>query len=314
MKKFLSHIVIFLLVLFVLGYGLDFVITKGLHKYMGYETEVWNNLRSGKDSTNVVILGGCSAMHDINPIKLDSALGCNSYAYAMSNLTFPCHLFMWNEYQKYGNPKPKLIILCLDYGDMNFRDIKGDMENEQFLPLTDSKIARKFLLKYGGYKWSEIYLPCIRYFGHQQLIKNGLKQSLHYSRNLGRHRRIKGFIPLDIPYHSWNIGEEKVRVSMEPEIQQMYESFMQSTKRDSIPVLAIVTPLCYDLESHIVNRDEIYNYYDSIAKEEHFFVNCTGDEFAKDTANFESPNHLNAQAADVFTHRVIDIIRDFDLY
>ena len=158
MKQFVVKIVVFLGLLLILSTALDCIITKGLHQYTDYTTEVWNDLRDTSFPPDVIILGSCQALHDVNPNMLDSILGCNSYVLAMSNLTFPCHKFMWDMYKYYHTDKPKLIVLVLDYGDMSYRDIPTSQENMQFLPLADVALARKFLVTIGGYKYYDIYI------------------------------------------------------------------------------------------------------------------------------------------------------------
>ena len=137
MKQFVGKLVAFLAVVLVLSFALDVMITKGLHRHTDYTTEVWNDLRDASFSHDVIVLGSCQALHDINPYVLDSMLDCDSYVLAMSNLTFPCHDFMWRMYKHYRENMPRMILLVLDYGDLSFREISTSQENKQFLPLTD---------------------------------------------------------------------------------------------------------------------------------------------------------------------------------
>jgi len=162
MKKFLVTLFSFALLTFVLAMILDYMITTGLHHYTMYETEVWNDLRDPNVQPDVVVLGSCQAMYDYNPQILDSVLHCDSYVFAMSNLTFPYHDFMWKMYKKYhDNHLPKLIILSLDYGDLSNKNLTQNEENKQFLPLTYEYEARQLMYRGGGIRTMRFSCPYI---------------------------------------------------------------------------------------------------------------------------------------------------------
>ena len=162
MKKFIINLSLFLVVVGLFAVCLDYMITTGLHKRTDYVQEVWNDVLDSTVAPDVIVLGNCVAAHDHNPHILDSVLDVDSYVFAMSNLTFPYHNFMWNMLRRYHHKLPKLVIMALDYSDMSFREAKTNMENEQFLSLMYDREARHFLRKYGGYSFWDAYAPCYR--------------------------------------------------------------------------------------------------------------------------------------------------------
>ena len=316
MKNFLKTLALFLLVGIILAFCLDYAITKGLRKRTDYHQEVWNDVLNPEVNPDVLVLGSCAAHYDCNPKIMDSVLHCDSYVLSMSNLTFPCHNFMWTMYEKCHKQLPKVVVFLLDYGDMDFREVKGSQEETQFLSLTYHKEARDFLTQYGGYNFFEIYAPCYRYFGYHERIKYGLYNFIGVKRYKGHAQHYKGFIPLDKPYvfNSEWYGKENV-VPVQPEIAQMFENLLTDCKESGVQVVLAVAPLGHELEDIIVNRDEIYGFYESLADNYGFhYVSFSENEFSHDIHNFESPNHLNAQAADVFTIQLADYIKSIEIY
>lgn len=314
MKKFIYKLVGFITVSCILAIALDFVITRGLHRYTEYSTEVWNDLRDPFFDHDVLVLGSCQAMHDINPELLDSILGCDSYILAMSNLTFPCHRFMWNMYKYYHSKRPKMIVLILDYGDMAYREIPTSQENKQFLPLTDVALARKFLVQEGGYQKYEIYTPLYRYFGYHQMIKDGIKSFFYKGR--GDRERQKGFEALETAY-SFNPDwyQDGTIVPIEKDIVEMLNNFMDECKQSNIKLLIAVPPLGDELADLIANAADIYGTYDSISSKHACPIWCYPScEFTKDTTYFESPMHLNARGADIYTVELGEWIKSLNVY
>lgn len=314
MKQFVGKLVAFLAVVLVLSFALDVVITTGLHRHTDYTTEVWNDLRDASFNHDVIVLGSCQAMHDINPYVLDSMLDCDSYVLAMSNLTFPCHDFMWRMYMHYHENMPKMILLVLDYGDMSFREIPTSQENKQFLPLIDVALAREFLTSHGGYKKMEIYTPLYRYYGYHQMIKDGIRSWILPKKGQRVHQ--KGFIPLDKAYsfNKADYGTSNI-VPIENEIVVMLDGFIAECKDKGIKVVMVVPPLGDELADLIANSDDIYAVY----KEEAEKYSCPiwiypKGEYTADTSSFETPMHLNAQGAYSYTVELAKWIRSLNVY
>ena len=314
MKKFIYKLVGFIAVCCILAFALDIVITQGLHRYTEYSTEVWNDLRDPSFDHDVLVLGSCQAMHDINPVLLDSILGCDSYILAMSNLTFSCHRFMWNMYKYYHSKMPKMIVLVLDYGDMTYREIQTSQENKQFLPLTDVAMARDFLVQEGGYQNYEIYTPLYRYYGHHQMIKDGI-MAFFYCRN-GDRTRIKGYEPMETDYvFNKDLYQKGTIVPVESESVEMLNNFMDECKQSDIKLVVAVPPLGDELADLIANTSDIYGTYDSIASKHACPIWCyTSCEFTQDTTYFESPMHLNARGADIYTMELGEWIKSLNVY
>ena len=313
MKKFLINIGVFLVVVGAGAAALDYMITTGLHRRTDYVQEVWNDVFSPDVAPDLVVLGNCVAAHDHNPQILDSLLGVESYVFAMSNLTFPYHHFMWEMLKKYHPHLPKLVVMALDYSDMNYRDAKTNMENEQFLPLMYDKDARRFLRQYGGYSFWDAYIPCCRYFGHQKRIKYGIGNFLRIKKYAGTPDHYKGYIGLDESYNAhrdWYSDEFLQPV--EAGVVAMLDSFLLDCKKSGVEVLVVMPPIAYELSQRVKNEEQIYHLYDSLAQHYGFqSIRYTQPHWmSMDTNYFESPNHLNKTMAEVYTLDLARYIQD----
>lgn len=314
MKKFIYTLLIFVTITSGLAIGLDFVITKGLHYYTSYETEVWNDLRNPDIQPNVIILGSCQAMYDYNPHIFDSVLRCDSYVFAMSNLTFPYHNFMWKMYKKYNaNHLPKLIILSLDYGDLSKRNLLENEENKQFLPLTYEHEARQ-LMRRGGYSQHEILLPLYRYYGNHMMIKHGIIS--FFTHTGGKMDHNKGHIKLNSEYNSHSEWfEQPTSVEINNEIIEMLDSFVADCTKRNIKLLITIAPLGNDCANSITNIKDVYQvYYDISDKYDVPLFDYSECYLVDDIRNFESPFHLNGFAADEYTELVANEIKSRNIY
>lgn len=313
MKKFIINLGLFLVVVGLIAVCLDYMITIGLHKRTDYVQEVWNDVLDSTVTPDVIVLGNCVAVHDHNPRILDSVLGVDSYVFAMSNLTFPYHYFMWNMLRKYHRQLPKMVIMALDYSDMSFREAKTNMENEQFLSLMFDKEARHFLRQYGGYSFLDAYVPCYRYFGHKKRIKYGICNSLGIKKFSGKPDHFKGYIGLDDPYDAhreWFTGSYIQPI--ETEIISMFNSFLLDCRNNGVEVLVVMPPIVYELSDCVDNEEEVYHIYETLAKRHGFkSIRYVAPHWlSMDTMNFESPNHLNKQMSEVYTRDLADFIKN----
>ena len=313
MRKFLINCAFFVVVVGLLGLLLDWMITVGLHKRTDYVQEVWNDVIDPGVEPDLVVLGNCVAAHDHNPQILDSVLGVDSYVFAMSNLTFPYHAFMWKMLKKYHKSNPKMVVLALDYSDMCVREAKTNMENEQFLSLMHDRDARRFLLQYGGYNWLDAYVPCYRYFGHHKRIKYGICNYLGLKKYVGNHEHYKGYQGLENPYNAhreWLSSDFEQPI--EPEVVAMLDTFLMDCKKRNIEVLMVLPPIAYELSDRVINDDEVYHLYDSLAYAHGFTClhYVAPHWMSMDTNYFESPNHLNKQMSNCYTTDLAHYIAD----
>lgn len=314
MKKFLVNILLFIVVSLVCAMGLDYIITKGLHKHSDYLSEVWCDLMDTTQNYEVIILGSSEAIYDYCPLVIDSVLHTNSYAFGRGNLTFPAHLFTWNMYKKYhANKLPKLVILSLDYVDMCYRPVKTSLENEQFLPLFYEPLARDFLKQYGEYNLADMYIPCWRYYGHQQRIYFGISSFLGLGKTQPKWH-YKGYAYLTEPDGDNEPYTQQHTIDFQLEICQLMDTFLMDCKQHGVDVIVLASPTRKDLSSVVTNWNEIYDKYQQIAQQNAVpYMDYTHLYDDEEPSHFASPNHLLGWASISYSDTICQLIKQLKL-
>ena len=292
----------------ILSVALDYVITKGLSKFFDYDTEAMIDLRDSNVNPDFVILGSCQAICSYDPEVLDSILNTDSYVFGAYNLTLPTHLCMWEEYKLHHVKLPQYVLMTVDYSDLHFVPLKGTIIEKQFVPLVYDKPVRDYMLSDGGYNAFDVYCPLFRYFGYHQSIKNGVMGFLGLRH--GARERTKGqermpigyeFSRADVPDNNYIIVEQKLIERLSAWIKELQESGVK-------PIL-VTAPLGYELAEKIVNAEDAYRVYDSLAIQYHIpYLRYQDHPICRDTAMFNTPPHLNRLGAGEFSKMVADTL------
>lgn len=80
MKRFLCKLLIFSAILYVLAWGLDYVISKGLLKMEDYRFMPWNEMMKGNIDADIVIMGNSRGFSHFEPWTIDSICGMRTIA------------------------------------------------------------------------------------------------------------------------------------------------------------------------------------------------------------------------------------------
>lgn len=79
MKKFLIKTSVFLLILWGLAWGLDYVISKGLLQMEDYRFMSWNEMQQGNINADIVIMGNSRGFSHFEPWTIDSICDASTY-------------------------------------------------------------------------------------------------------------------------------------------------------------------------------------------------------------------------------------------
>lgn len=311
MKNFIIKIAAFLLLLLVLAFGLDIVITKGLQKYFEYDTEAMNDLRNPNINPEFVILGSCQAVCSYSPEVIDSALHTDSYIFGAYNLTLPAHLALWEEYKIYHTQLPSYVLMTVDYSDFHYAPLKTSIMEKQFIPLVyDESIRRYMMCEGGGYSWYDIYTPLYRYFGYHQTIKNGIMGFLGL--RFGKRERYKGHekMPIGYEFHRADVPEDNYIV-VEQELVNRLSAWIAELQESGVKPILVTAPLGYELAEIIKNAEDAYHVYDSLANKYNIpYLRFQDHPICRDTAMFNTPAHLNYMGAEEFTKLLTDSLTE----
>ena len=191
-------------------------------------------------------------------------------------------------------------------------DIRHQHESEQFFPLVYDKAMRKELRK-SGYGFLELNMPLYRFFGYQQVIKNGLMEALHvkhYSRP-----SYKGFLP---EKGQWN-GSELARMKPEQVVlseegKALFEDYLAQCRADSIQVVLVNSPLYAGAREKLLGYDDARVYFEQVAeKYDCLYLDYTDTPVCYDTTNFVVSVHLNARAAREFSETLMEDLKSLKI-
>lgn len=308
MKQFIGKLVAFMAVVLILSVALDYVITKGLSKYLEYDTEAMIDLRDSNVNPDFVILGSCQAICSYDPEVFDSILNADSYVFGAYNLTLPTHLCIWEEYKLHHSKLPQYVLLTVDYSDLHYAPLKETIIEKQFVPLVYDKPVRDYMLSDGGYIAFDIYCPLYRYFGYHQSIKNGILGFLGLrhgarQRNKGYERMLIGyeFSRADVPDDNY--------IVVESELIERISTWIKELQESGVKLILVTAPLGYELAEKIVNAEDAYRVYDSLANLYHIpYLRYQNHPICRDTAMFNTPAHLNYIGAAEFSKMVADTL------
>jgi hypothetical protein len=166
-------------------------------------------------------------------------------------------------------------------------------------------------LKKLGYGWSELNIPMFRYYGYQQVIKNGLMEFFHLKHYVTM-PAYKGHRPEEGPWNGTPLAEmDSQTISFTDDDLSLFDDYLQECKKDSIQVLLVYSPFYIKAKEKLTGFDDARTLFHEIAKKYDFhYLDYTVDfPISQDTSNFCISVHMNPQATKAFTQV---LCRDID--
>lgn len=308
MRKFLLKTLGFAALVLVLAFGLDWMICRGLLKMDDYRFQDYSAMIHGGMDNEILIMGNSRGKSHFDTHVIDSISQKHSFNLGIGGYPINAQLLKYQLYREH-NRKPDLIIQNTDYMTIQvMSNIRNQHESEQFFPLVYDKVMRDQLRK-NGYGFLELNMPLYRFFGYQQVIKNGLLEALHlkhYSRP-----SYKGFLP---EKGQWN-GSELARMKPEnvvlsEEGRSLLEDYLAQCRADSIQVVLVNSPLYAGAREKLLGYDDARVYFEQIAEKYGcLYLDYTDTPVCQDTSNFVVSVHLNARAAREFTETLLEDLK-----
>lgn len=306
MKKFLLRVLAFAFFVFLLAACLDWLICRGLLRMEDYRFQDYRAMLDGGMDNDIVIMGNSRGKSHFDTFVIDSMSHKNSFNIGIGGYPINVHLMKYQLYLEH-NRKPGVIIQNIDHMTLGVcYDLRHQHESEQFFPLVYDKEMRK-QLRGAGYGFLELNIPLYRFFGYQQIIKNGLLEALHLKHYEPR-PSYKGFLPEN---GRWNGSElkrmEPTPVTLSEEAKAMLESFLSRCDADSVQVVLVNSPLYAEAQAKLIGYDDARTYFKEVA--ERFgclYLDYTDTPVCRDTNNFCVSVHLNSRAARQFSETLLD--------
>ncbi len=312
MKKFLLKTLGFAVMVLVLAVGLDWLICRGLLKMDDYRFQDYSAMLKGGMDNDILIMGNSRGMSHFDTRVIDSLSQKQSFNLGIGGYPINAQLLKYRLYREH-NRKPAVIIQNIDYMTIRIMsDIRHQHESEQFFPLVYDKVMRKELRE-SGYGFLELNMPLYRFFGYQQVIKNGLMEALHvkhYSRP-----SYKGFLP---EKGQWN-GSELARMKPEQVVlseegKALFEDYLAQCRADSIQVVLVNSPLYAGAREKLLGYDDARVYFEQVAdKYGCLYLDYTDTPVCYDTTQFVVSVHLNERAAREFSETLMEDLKSLKI-
>ena len=307
MKHFLLRFFLFSAMVYVLGLGVDYAISKGLLEMEDSRFQSWNDILNGDVNADIIYLGNSRALHHFEPWTIDSICGKSSYNLGIGGHAIMIETMKYHCY-KLHNKKPKYLILQVDYYTIREGVAPKHHQSEQFLPLVYDYGMRDDL-KRVGYGFLDLYCPLYRYFGYQTVIKNGLLEFSgikHYVNNPSN----KGHIYEDGKWDGTDLyARKELYARMDPAGMHYFESFLNECDKDGVKVILVHSPTYIGATKKTIGLDLANVFFDSLAKKHNtVYLNYANNyPLCNDTLNFCKAIHMNKKG----THRFsVDFAND----
>lgn len=301
MKKFLTKIFICIAILYILAWSLDRVISKGLYKMEDYRFMPWHEMEIGQANADILIMGNSRGFSHFVPCLIDSITGLDTYCLGLGGYSITVELLKYRYYRLH-NKKPRFIIQQVDYSTIRNDSAPHNHQSEQFLPLIYDKDMHRELSSV-GYTILDLYCPLYRYWGYQQVIKNGILEFFG----------IKHYVidPSDQGHHyergDWNGTElakmDTLHATMDNFAKSVFESYIRECTDEGIKVILVNSPTYTGANKRTKGLAEVNKYFKSIAKRYNTeYLNYNEDyDLCNDTSNFCVSVHMNPEASRKFT-------------
>lgn len=313
MKKFLLKSLAFALLVFVLALGLDRLICRGLLKMDDYRFQDYRAMLEGGMDNDILIMGNSRGKSHFDTRVIDSLSQKHSFNIGIGGYPINAQLLKYQLYREH-NRKPDLIIQNVDYSTIRvMSDIRNQHESEQFFPLVYDKAMRK-QLRENGYGFGELNIPLYRFFGYQQVIKNGLLEALHLKHYSSR-PSYKGFLAEKGRWNGTELERMKPeQVNLSEDGKDLFEYYLAQCRADSIQVVLVNSPMYAEAQKKLIGYGDARAYFEKVAEEYGcLYLDYTDTPFCHDTGNFVVSVHLNARAAREFTETLMEDLKSLNL-
>ncbi|GHT53752.1 hypothetical protein AGMMS49982_17340 [Bacteroidia bacterium] len=310
MKQFLIKLSIYGILLVIGAFVLEFILEKGHRNYRTEGFSTWHDIFDSKMNTDAIILGNSRAWCHINPETLDSVLHINSYNLGMDWTPFGMQYVMFKVFEKY-NRKPNLVIQNVDFVTL-YRPVEN-INKSMFAPYIHEDLIKNELRKMGMSE-VELNIPLFQYPEYQPIMR-GLKGLISHSSD----DRYKGYQGKEVTWDGSalekKLSQDSLISIIEPEIVELFDSFLNECKEKEIQVILVFTPMYYKATEFTKDKEQLFNLCHSFAEKYNIpFLDYSHDPLCYDTVYFFNAQHLNKKGAELFSLKLANDIKEQNLY
>ena len=300
MKRFITKIVIFVVVAYLLALGFDYVISSGLANSLGHPHQAWREIRSGKYASDIVIMGTSRALEHYDPYIIDSITGLKSYNLGMGGYGINVELMKYRYYCHY-NTQPTYLIYDVDQLLLSIIKVPHQHQSEQFLPMFYDGAIRHDLMQC-GYTWIDAYIPMARYWGYQIHSKRGIFEYFglkHYC----DYPSYRGHMPDPDPWDASRLQFlDSIPSHVDDEAKTTFMNFVQECKENDVQLIFVTSPVYYTYVEMSPEWNQYIVWYDSIAQANDIpYLNYMDHPICKDSLSFNAGVHLTPAGTKVWS-------------
>ena len=300
MKQFFSKFGTFFLIVFVGAWIIDFALSYNLRHNENRMYASWNQIYNDTINYDLVINGPSRAWTQYSPLILDSILDVNSFNLGMDGSAINRQMIKYKKYCELHG-EPKYLIQNIDLGTMSYT---MGYEREQFFSyfFYDRDLLNEYD-QYENFSWGEKYVPCYRYLGYEDVMTEAIfhDNKKHFFEYLN-----KGYFSSDKEWDgSVLYAMDSVECAIDSNALSLFINFLQEEIDNGVKIIFVYAPIYIGAREKMVNEEEMFAMYDSIAKKFDIPILDYNDiPMCYDTTYFYNATHLNRMGAELFTTKL----------
>ena len=301
MRRFLTKLAITVAALFVLAYGLDWLITSNLRHSDARMFHTYNAILNDSLRCDALVMGSSRGQVQYSTRIIDSITGLDSYNLGVDGRCIDAEVTMYNFYRRHC-PKPRLIIQNIDWGTLQ---MSNGYEREQYLPyIRKDKQLFMEIKEREGFTWADRWLPLVRYAGRHEAVKEGLGLPA----KMARPQNIdKGFIATDKEWDGSTFRAiDTLGFTVNAAAAELFDRYLGQCRQEGIEVVMVYAPFYIGATEKMGSAaDSMFAFYRRLAdKYDCHILDYTHDSLSLDTLNFYNAGHLNRRGAELFSLRL----------
>ena len=301
MRRFLVKTSVVFVIMLIMMYLLDVIITNRLHHSDANMIKGMNECFFDSTNYEVVVVGSSRGLVQYNTRVLDSMLSVNSFNSSVNGRGMISQIIKYRIFEK-RHGKPKVIIQNIDCFEMG---VDNGFEREQYLPYFFDKELFEMVKERENFTVAERVVPLIRYAGYEQMIKEGLG----IPNKMEKSEMYKGYKPSITS--SWDgkglASIEEISFNNHPKAHALFDEYLMECRSKDIIIVFVYAPLYSGAQQKITPEglQEMYSTFESFSEIYDIPVLSWWDSpICSDTANFYNATHLNANGAKTFTEEL----------
>ncbi len=299
MRKFLTKIVLFCFIGYVILWPIDILYTKILKTQHIRDIDRWEMILNDRVDANVFILGSSRAMCHYKPLIIDSITHLNSYNFGQDGKTIESDVLLYSVLKNHITSPPKYLIWDIFFSCFGYAHNFGDY---QYTPFIFNRDIWNNVNKYRThFSPQERYFPLLKYF--KKKVFPPFKSENNADK--GYYNDYRYWLPNQMN----ELKKSPIHFSIESEIERIFIQTIRELKNNGTEVILIVSPLFHEGLECVHGEEIIFDRIKTIAIEEDCpYYNYLDDPICYDTTYFGNAMHLNDRGATLFSHKIAHLL------